>query len=224
MADTSVKGVTAFALGVSPALIPERLRNRLNGYIRNKTIPKSMIEDVPETTESVSYTPKPIQPGSHTYLRNIVILDTLFDDPKLVKQLMLNELKGKKLDKCLKDFLQLNTAKLDLLKSMLPMQENILSFLKKTNIDWYNEELPYPYADGEYASPLIAANLSQDTDLSVYDEALKFFLLKQYKEALLLIESQPSQFTSSESFLLKSILLQKKTQYSEYADYLEKFS
>jgi hypothetical protein len=153
-----------------------------------------------------------------------VILDTLFDDPKLVKQLMLNELKGKKLDDCLTGFLQLNAAKLDLLKSMQPMQESILSFLKKTDIDWHKEELPYPYTDGEYASPLIAANLNQDTDLSVYDEALKFFLSKKYKEALQLIENQPSHFTSSESSLLKSILMQKKAEHTEYADYLAKFS
>jgi hypothetical protein len=224
MASNSVKGATARALGVSPVLIPERLRNRLNGYLWYKTIPQSIIDDAPEAGESVNYTPKPIQSGSHTYLRNIVILDTLFDDPKLVKQLMLNELKGKKLDDCLTGFLQLNAAKLDLLKSMQPMQESILSFLKKTDIDWHKEELPYPYTDGEYASPLIAANLNQDTDLSVYDEALKFFLSKKYKEALQLIENQPSHFTSSESSLLKSILMQKKAEHTEYADYLAKFS
>ena len=101
MADTSIKGVTAAALGVSPALIPERLRNRLNGYIRNKTIPKSMIATVPSTSESISYTPKPIQSGSQTYLRNVVILDTLFDDPKLVKKLMLNKLNNDEVNQCI---------------------------------------------------------------------------------------------------------------------------
>lgn len=224
MAKFSIKEETAKALSVEPALIPERLRNRLNGYLRNDTIPKAMIGEAPTTSESHNYTPKPIKQGNQTYLRNIVFLDTLFDDPKVVKSLILNDYEKDERNQCLQDFQQLNIAKLDLLKSMLPMQESILNFLQRDDIDWNTEEIPYPYTEGRYASPLIAANLNQSHDLSIYDQALKHFLNKDYRQALNLIESHQDQFISSDTSLLRVLIEHKYAEYKEYAEYLANFS
>lgn len=224
MAKQSIKSETAKALGISAAYIPDRLRNRLNGYLRNKTIPKAMIEEAPKTSESHKYNPKPIKQGNHTYLRNIVFLDTLFDDPTLVKKIILNEHTETERKQCLKELEQLNIAKLDLLKSMLPMQESILNFLQRDDIDWNTEEIPYPYAEGRYASPLIAANLNQSHDLNTYDQTLKHFLNKDYRQALDLIENNQDQFISSETSLLRVLIEQKYAEYKEYAEYLANFT
>jgi len=223
MAKQSIKSETAKALGISPSYIPDRLRNRLNGYLRNNTIPKAMIEEAPKTSESHKYNPKPIKQGNHTYLRNIVFLDTLFDDPTLVKKIILNEHTETERKQCLKDLEQLNITKLDLLKSMLPMQETILSFLQRKDIDWNTEEVPYPYQDGHNASPLIAVSLSHDRDLSIYDRTLKHFFNKDYRQALDLIQSHPDEFLSNDTSLLRIMIEQKYSEYQEYANYLANF-
>ncbi len=224
MAGNSVNAIAAQALGISKDLIPERLRNRLNGYIRNETIPNSMIEAAPDTSESRDYTVKPIKDGTQTYLRNIVILDTLFDDPKLVKKLILNKLKTNTREESLFNLKKVNASKLDLLQSMEPMLHEIHEFLNRDDIDWVNEEIPYPYEDGAYSSPLISANLAHAPDSSVYDQALGFFYSKSYAKALQLINSNPEAFISNDTCLLRIILEEKQTTHQEYADHLAKYS
>lgn len=224
MASQSVKYETAKALGINPAYIPECLRNRLNGYLRNKTIPESMIAEVPSSTESHNYNPKPIRQGNHTYLRNVVFLDTLFDDPKIVKKIILKKYSEEERKQVLQELKQLHIAKLDLLKSTLPMQDAILSFLQRDDIDWNKEEVPYPYQEGHNASPLIAVNLSHERDLSIYDQTLKYFLNKDYRQALDLIKSHPNEFSDSDSSLLRIVIEQKYAEYQEYADYLASFT
>lgn len=224
MASQSVRYATAKALGISPAYIPECLRNRLNGYLRNKTIPEAMIAEVPSSSDSHNYSPKPIRQGNHTYLRNVVFLDTLFDDPKIVKKIVLNKYSEEERKQVILGLKNLHIAKLDLLKSMIPMQDVILSFLQRGDIDWNSEEVPYPYQEGHNASPLIAANLSHERDLSIYDQTLKHFLNKDYRQALDLIESHPNEFIDSDSSLLRIVIEQKYTEYQEYADYLASFT
>ena len=218
---SSIKKAAARALGVSHALIPERLRNRLNGYLKKGIIPDSMIAAIPETSDSRDYTPKPIRQGNEVYLRNLVYLDTLFDDTKVVEKLILDKFTTKDRHQCLEDFKKLNIAKHKLLKSMLPMQDEVISFLEREDIDWATEEMPYPYV--EYASPLIAANLVKDEELSTYDQALKCFLDRDLRGGLDLISNNPSQFTSADAALLKQMINREYAQYKEYADYLASF-
>jgi len=221
MAGNSINAMAAQALGISKDLIPERLRNRLNGYIRNETIPNCMIEATPDTSESRDYTVKPIKDGTQTYLRNIVILDTLFDDPKLVKKLILNKLKTNTREESLFNLKQVNAAKLDLLQSMEPMLHKIHNFLNRDDIDWVNEEIPYPYDDGAYSSPLIAANLAHDRNPSVYDQALSLYYTESYAKALQLIKSNPKAFISNDTSLLRITLEKKLAVHQEYYDYLK---
>lgn len=224
MASQSVKYATAKALDINPAYIPECLRNRLNGYLRNKTIPETMIAEAPSSSDSHNYSPKPIRQGNHTYLRNVVFLDTLFDDPKIVKKIILNKYSEEERKQVLHELKQLHIAKLDLLKSTLPMQDSILSFLQRDDIDWNKEEVPYPYQEGYNASPLIAVNLSHERDLSIYDQTLKCFLNKDYRQALDLVKSHPNEFIDSETSLLRIVIEQKHSEYQEYANYLAQFS
>ena len=219
MAKNSIKDATALALGISPAYIPEGLRNKLNGYVKSGTIPSSMIDGVPLTSESHVYTPKPIISGNQTYLRNIVYLDTLFDQPKVVRGLITNTFDEKQRSNLLADLQKLNAAKLETLKSMLPVQDEIIEFLKREDIDWNTEQLPYPFEGGPNASPLIAANLSLASDLSIYDQTLKCFLNKDYRKAYDLVQENPAQFLTSDTSLLSIIINQKYAEYQEYAEY-----
>ncbi len=223
MAKNSIKDATALALGISPVYIPEGLRNKLNGYVKSGTIPSSMIDEVPLSSESHVYTPKPITNGNQTFLRNIVYLDTLFDQPKIVRGLITNKFDEKQRLKLLVDLQNLNAAKLDTLKSMLPVQDEIIEFLKREDIDWNTEQLPYPFEGGPNASPLIAANLSFASDLSIYDQTLKSFLSKDYRKAYDLVQNNLEQFLTSEASLLSIIINQKYAEYQEYAEYLASF-
>lgn len=216
---SSIRKETARALGVDYNLIPERLRNRLNGYVKNETIPAYMVDEVPADSESHQYTPKPITSGNHTYLKNLVFLDTLFDDTKIVKGLILNQYDYKKRRKCLEDFQRESIARLDLLKSMLPMLDSVLDFLAQDNIDWNQDELPYPYTD----SQLLSANLNQSFDLSIYDQALKSLLNKDLKSAHQLLQEHPTHFANADSMHLKCLIEQRYAEYQEYAEYLASF-
>ena len=224
MTGKSVNAVAAEALGISATLIPNKLRNRLNGYIRNKAIPESMIETASNTSQSREYEKKPIKDGSQTYLRNIVILDTLFDDPKIVKKLVLNTLKKKDREKSLFNLQYINAAKLNLLQSMGPMMSEIQDFLTRDDIDWKKEVIPYPYEDGAYSSPLIAANLLQDANPSIYDQALSHYYYKDYTAALQVVNNYPEEFMGPETSLLRIILEEKQATHQEYADYLATFN
>ncbi len=222
MAGNSINAMTAKALGISKSLIPEKLRLRLYGY-RN-LIPDSMLGAAPDSSESRSYEKKTIKDSSETFLRNIVILDTIFDDPKIVKQLIQNKLQKDTREESLLNLKRINAAKLDLLQSMGPMLNDIYHFLSRDNINWINEEIPYPYEDGAYSSPLIAANLAHDTDPSIYDQALSLYYSKSYAAALQVINNKPVEFVGIDTSLLRVILEEKQAVHQEYADYLANFN
>jgi hypothetical protein len=168
-------------------------------------------------------TPRPIMSGNDTYLRNIVYLDTVFDKPKTVMGLITNKFNEKELLKLLSNLQKNNAAKLDLLKSILPAQDEIIKFLKRDDIDWTTEQLPYPFEGGPHAPQIIAANLSLASDLSIYDQTLKLFLNKGYREAYDLVQVHPEQFLTNDTSLLCMIIEQKYAEYQEYAEYLASF-
>ncbi|MCZ2722359.1 hypothetical protein O1D97_12160 [Marinomonas sp. 15G1-11] len=215
----SIRKETAIALGIDHSLIPERLRNRLNGYLKNGTIPKSMINDVPETSESHQYTPRPIANGNQVFLRNLVFLDTLFDDTKAVKCFIHNSYTPSQRADFLNIFQRESIAKLELFKSLIPMLDTVLEFLKQDSIDWNVDELPCPYKD----SKLMVANLSLRHDLSIYDQALKFLLNQDLRNAYQLLHDNPEQFSNADAMHLKVLIEQRYAEYSEYAEYLKNF-
>jgi hypothetical protein len=215
----SIKQETAIALGIDHSLIPERLRNRLNGYLKNKTIPSSLIDNVPETSESHKYTPRPIINGNQVFLRNLVFLDTLFDDTKAVKRFIHNSYTHTEREEFLNTFHRESIAKLELFKSLIPMLDSVLDFLKQDNIDWNVDELPCPYTN----TKLMVANLSLKHDLSIYDQTLKYLLNQDLRNAHQLLQDNPEQFANVDAIHLKTLIEQRYAEYSEYAEYLKNF-
>tara|TARA_R110001632_G_scaffold160827_2_gene279190 strand:+ start:1899 stop:2555 length:657 start_codon:yes stop_codon:yes gene_type:complete len=215
----SIKKETAIALGIDHSLIPERLRNRLNGYLDNGTIPRSMVNDVPHTSESHKYTPRPIVDGNQVFLRNLVFLDTLFDDTKAVKCFIRNSYTHTQRTEFLSTFHRESIAKLELFKSLIPMLDSVLDFLKQDNIDWNVDELPCPYTN----TKLMIANLSLRHDLSIYDQTLKYLLNQDLRNAHQLLQDNPEQFANADAIHLKTLIEQRYAEYSEYAEYLKNF-
>ncbi|AWY01092.1 hypothetical protein A8139_14720 [Marinomonas primoryensis] len=215
----SIKKETAIALGIDHSLIPERLRNRLNGYLDNGTIPRSMVNDVPHTSESHKYTPRPIVDGNQVFLRNLVFLDTLFDDTKAVKRFIHNSYTHTEREEFLNTFHRESIAKLELFKSLIPMLDSILDFLEQDNIDWNVDELPCPYTN----TKLMVANLSLKHDLSIYDQTLKYLLNQDLRNAHQLLQDNPEQFANADAIHLKTLIEQRYAEYSEYAEYLKNF-
>lgn len=215
----SIKKEAAIALGIDHSLIPERLRNRLNGYLKNGTIPSHMVNDVPETSESHQYRPRPIVDGNQVFLRNLVFLDTLFDDTKAVKGFIHNSYTHLQRTEFLYNFQRESIAKLELFKSLIPMLDSVLEFLKQDSIEWNVDELPCPYTD----TKLMVANLSLRHDLSIYDQTLKYLLNQDLRNAYQLLQDNPEQFASTDARLLRTLIEHRYAEYSEYAEYLKNF-
>lgn len=217
----SIAAVACQALGIERNFLPERLRSRLNYYVKDKNLKARLLDEQDLQSESVDYVPKPIKSGNHTFIRNLVILDTLFEDKKLV----VNWLNGEEIDAASFDrFASEWKAKKVLFQALDKRISDLRCFLLSDKKNWSKDEIPYPFNNGQYTSiDMIADSIEFDADPSAYDLALKAVLERQFVTLGKLITNNPSAFISVQGEWLIKLYHSKKAEYEEYAALLNKY-
>lgn len=217
----SIAAVACQALGIDRNLLPERLRSRLNYYVKDKNLKAKLLDEADKKSESVDYVPKPIKAGNHTFIRNLVILDTLFEDKKLV----VNWLNGKKINtESFDQFAREWRAKKLLFQALDKRIGDLRLFLSDENIDWSKDEIPYPFSEGQYTSlEMIANTIEFDTHSSPYDLALKAVIEGEFGVLGKLITNNPNAFISEQGQWLVTLYNTKKAEYEEYSLLLNKY-
>lgn len=217
----SIAAVASDALGIDQKFLPERLRNRLNYYVKDKSL-KAQLLDQPELlSESRIYTPKPIRKGNKNFIRNLVILDTLFEDKKIVTRWVNGEKISK--EKLEQHFAEWRAKKMlyQALESRLPALD---TFLTRDDIDWTEDEIPYPFSDGEYSSVELIANvITADNTPSLYDSAIKAVITNQFGELGQILERSTDSFKNGEGQWLNQLYIAKRKEYEEYHALLNKY-
>ncbi|WP_461535543.1 hypothetical protein [Spongorhabdus nitratireducens] len=195
----SATRLVADALKVDEKLIPESLRNRINTYKNNKTIPQAMFE----VTQGHHYNSVEYKTGNLTYIRNLVILDTLFDNSQHVKKIMLNSLESCDRKKLLDDLLAEIDARRNILNAMGSQLGEIKSVLMQDNIDLATQELPDPFSRGHSVSTLLISQIQKQPSeqVSLYDRVLEQVLCEQYDIADELLAELPVKEVASPQFL-----------------------
>tara|TARA_R110001606_G_scaffold27733_1_gene88486 strand:+ start:1130 stop:1801 length:672 start_codon:yes stop_codon:yes gene_type:complete len=219
--NTSIAAVACQALGIDRNLLPERLRSRLNYYVKDKNL-KAKLLDAPDIkSESRDYASKPIKAGNHVFIRNLIILDTLFEDKKLV----VKWLNGEKINTASFDqFAKEWRAKKLLFQALDKRIGDLRLFLSDENIDWSQDEIPYPFNEGQYSSlEMIANSIEFDTQSSPYDLALKAVIEGEFGVLGKLITDNPDAFISEHGQWLVTLYNTKKAEYEEYSLLLNKF-
>ncbi|MDN2664149.1 hypothetical protein OW492_12270 [Psychromonas sp. 14N.309.X.WAT.B.A12] len=219
--NTSIAAVACQALGIERYLLPERLRARLNYYVKDKKLKAKLLDEPDVKSESVDYVPKPIKAGNHVFIRNLVILDTLFEDKKLV----INWLNGEKIEADnFEKFANEWKAKKVLFQALDKHVGDLRLFLLNEEVDWAQDEIPYPFSDGKYSSmEMIANSIALDMDSSPYDLALKAVIEGEFGKLGVLILDHPEAFTSEHGEWLVQLYYSKKAEYEEYAQLLNKY-
>lgn len=217
----SIAAVACQALGIDRNLLPERLRSRLNYYVKDKNLKAKLLDEADKKSESVDYVPKPIKAGNHTFIRNLVILDTLFEDKKLV----VNWLNGEKINtESFDQFAREWRAKKLLFQALDKRIGDLRLFLSDENIDWSKDEIPYPFSEGQYSSlEMIANTIEFDTHSSPYDLALKAVIEGEFGVLGKLITNNPNAFISEQGQWLVTLYNTKKAEYEEYNLLLNKY-
>jgi len=219
--NTSIAAVACQALGIDRNLLPERLRSRLNYYVKDKNLNAKLLDEPDIKSESVDYVPKPIKAGNHIFIRNLVILDTLFEDKKLV----VKWLNGEKVNsENFEQFAKEWKAKKLLFQALDRRIGDLRLFLINKNIDWSQDEIPYPFSDGKYSSmELIANSIELDNQSSPYDLALKAVIDGEFGALGKLISNNPGAFISEHGQWLVNLYNTKKAEYEEYSMLLDKY-
>ncbi|WP_354622941.1 hypothetical protein [Psychromonas sp. MME2] len=219
--NTSIAAIACEALGIQRNLLPERLRGRLNYYVKDKKLKAKLLDQKDANSESVDYVPKPIKPGNHTFIRNLVILDTLFEDKKLV----INWLSGEAMEAASFDqFANEWRAKKILFQALDKRVTDLRAFLLSGEKDWSQDEIPYPFNEGKYSSmEMIAASIEFDENSSAYDLALKAVIQGQFGVLGKLIENNPQAFISEHGEWLVQLYHSKEAEYEEYSQLLNKY-
>ena len=217
----SIAAVACQALGIDRNLLPERLRSRLNYYVKDKNLKAKLLDEKDIKSESVDYVPKPIKAGNHVFIRNLVILDTLFEDKKLV----VNWLNGEKINtESFDQFAREWRAKKLLFQALDKRIGDLRLFLSDENIDWSKDEIPYPFSEGQYTSlEMIANTIEFDTHSSPYDLALKAVIEGEFGVLGKLITNNPNAFISEQGQWLVTLYNTKKAEYEEYSLLLNKY-
>lgn len=219
--DSSIAAVACQALGIQTSLLPERLRNRLNYYVRDKNLNPKLLDQQDVNSESVDYVPKPIKAGNQTLVRNLIILDTLFEDKKLV----VNWLNGKEMDAVIFErFANEWKAKKILFQALDKRVADLRLFLLNKEKDWSQDEIPYPFTEGKYSSmEMIADSIEFDANASTYDLALKAVIKGEFGTLGKLITDNPNDFISEHGEWLVQLYHSKKAEYEEYNLLLNKY-
>jgi len=219
--NTSIAAVACQALGIDRNLLPERLRSRLNYYVKDKNLKAKLLDQQDVNSESVDYVPKPIKAGNHTFIRNLVILDTLFEDKKLV----ISWLNGEAMDVAsFEQFASEWKAKKILFQALDKRVADLRTFLLSAEKDWSQDEIPYPFDEGKYSSmEMIAASIEFDTESSPYDLALKAVIQGEFGVLRDIITNNPEAFISEHGEWLVQLYHSKKAEYEEYNQLLNKY-
>lgn len=217
----SIAAVACQALGIDRNLLPERLRSRLNYYVKDKNLKAKLLDEEDIKSESVDYVPKPIKGGNHVFIRNLVILDTLFEDKKLV----VNWLSGEKINtESFDQFAKEWKAKKLLFQALDKRISDLRLFLTDENIDWSQDQIPYPFNEGQYSSlEMIADSIEFDAQSSPYDLALKAVIEGEFGVLGKLITNNPDAFISEQGQWLVTLYNTKKAEYEEYSLLLNKY-
>ena len=219
--NSSIAAIACQALGIERYLLPEKLRDRLNYYVKDKSLKNKLLDQQDVNSEAVDYVPKPIKAGNHTFIRNLVILDTLFEDKKLV----VNWLNGGEIDSVkLEQFVNEWKAKKVLFQSLDKRIPDLRDFLLQEEKDWSLDEIPYPFSEGKFSSTeMIANTIDFDSEASAYDLALKAVLIGEFGELGQLITENPNAFNSDHGEWLVQLYHSKKNEYEEYYAFLNKY-
>lgn len=217
----TIATVACEALGIQRNLLPERLRSRLNYYVKDKKLKTKLLDQKGVDSESEHYEPKPIKAGNHIFIRNLVILDTLFEDKKLV----INWLNGEEIDAVSFDqFASEWKAKKILFQALDKRVTDLRAFLLSNDKDWSQDEIPYPFDEGKYSSmEMIAASIEFDENSSAFDLALKAVIQGQFGVLGDLIQNNPQAFISEHGEWLVQLYHSKKAEYEEYSQLLNKY-
>ena len=217
----SIAAVASHTLGIELNLLPKRLRNRLNYYVKDKSLKAQLLDQPEPLSESRTYKPKPIRSGNKKFIRNLVILDTLFEDKKIVTSWVNGEKISK--EKLQQYFAEWRAKKLlyQALESRLPMLD---AFFSRDDINWVEDEIPYPFSDGEFSSVELIANvITADSNPSPYDNAIKAVITNQFGELGQILEQSSDEFRNGEGQWLNQLYIAKRKEYEEYSALLNKY-
>jgi hypothetical protein len=219
--NASIAAIACQALGVERKFLPERLRDRLNYYVKDKSLKTRLLDKKDENSEAVNYVPKPIKAGNHTFIRNLIILDTLFEK----KELVVDCLNGGGFDPIrFEQFVNEWKAKKLLFQALDKRIPDLRDFLLNKKKDWSQDDIPYPFSDGKFSSTDMIANaIDFDTESSAYDLALKAVIDGEFGTLGTIILENPNAFASGHGEWLVQLYNSRKAEYEEYNAFLNKF-
>jgi len=213
----SIAARTADALGIPLSKLPEKLRNSLNYYLKNTGIANILLQPN-NTLYSPHYQDRSISGRNEIFLRNLVLMDTLFDDKKKI----VKWINGEQLSKGdLQSYFSQWQAKEHLYQSLTAKHTEISSFFQQSSIDWCTEQIPYPFNDGHFSSvDLISQNIAADPAPSLYDQALKLVIGNQYGQLGSLISNHQGYFSVAQYCWLSDLYKTKLQEHQELLDLL----
>ncbi|MDO6611382.1 hypothetical protein Q4601_14310 [Shewanella sp. 1_MG-2023] len=218
----SIAAVASRALGIEQKLLPERLRNRLNQYVKIDSLKKVLRDETEFESESVQYCSHSVRTGQTTFIRNLVILDTLFNDYKLVGGCLSGGLASHEI---IEQFSAEWRAKKVLYQALESNISVLSEFFARDDIDWEKDEVPYPFRNGQFSSvELIAKSITTDNEPSVYDRAIKAVLTNQFSELGQVLEEFPNEFISVDRLWLSQLYQVKRQEYEEFYELLNKYN
>lgn len=216
----SATRLAADALSVDEKLIPESLRNKINTYRGNKTIPPEMfVASQGIRNQSIEY-----KPGNLIYIKNLIILDTLFDNTQKVKPIMLGTLSQEKRREKVDELISDLEARRDILNALSHQLGSFKSFLLQENLDLHKTELPNPFSEGRSINKLLFAQIQNhgENSLSDYDRVLKAFFGGRYLEVEeMLSELDEATANQPEYRLLADFVSQEIQSAKSYHNFLK---
>ena len=91
------------------------------------------------------------------------------------------------------------------------------AFFSRDNINWVEDEIPYPFSDGEFSSVELIANvITADSNPSPYDSAIKAVITNQFGELGQILEQSSDEFRNGEGQWLNQLYTAKRKEYEEY--------
>ena len=214
---TSIAAYTAQALGISRNQLPEKLRNSLNYYLKNSDI-ANMLQQKNNDIGSPHYQDRSISGSNKIFLRNLVLMDTLFDDKKkIVKWINGDPISNHELNIYFSQW----HAKSYLYQALFNKKNELTAFFNQPSINWKTDEIPYPFNDGHFSSvDLISQSIAADPKPSLYDQALKLVVDNQIGRLGKLIEHHNDYFSLDQHCWLSDLYQAKLREHQELANLL----
>lgn len=218
----SIAAVAAKALDIDKKMLPEKLRSRLNYYVKDKALKSLFIDEEQVYSEANKYTSRPVRSGNLNFVRNLIFLDILFEDKKKIVDWLVNGNALSKKD--LKEY-YLEWKHKKQLYQKLDSQISVLdTFFSKKDIDWRNEKVPYPFSGNEFNSTeLIIESISADSNPSSYDQAIKALINNEYAQLKLVLDQASESFINGEGKWLRLLYDAKLKEFEDYHSLLKKY-